>query len=156
MPRSDAIYFHRGCVELRTWVQTHKAHPDSSGGELDQGHVVFGILFVSRGYGAVVLDFAEEAFDCVAQFVERGVEDGMSDPIRHGLDIGHDAALFHCGAQDVGVVGPVGKQDLASLQTVEHISGAASVVGLTRRDLEQDRQTVGIDQRMDLGRQPAS
>jgi hypothetical protein len=59
-------------------------------------------------------------------------------------------------AQSVGVIGPVGQKDIACTHAIEHVGGTAFVVGLARRDLEQDRQAVGIDQRVDLGGQPAS
>lgn len=135
---------------------THKLHPDSDSGELDQGDVVFGMLLVARGDGAIVFDFAEEPFDRIAQFVKRHVEGGMADPVGHGPDIGDGTALFHRCSQGIGVVSPVGEQDIARTQAVEHVSGAAPVVGLARRNLEQDRQPIGIDQCMNFGGQPAS
>jgi hypothetical protein len=113
------------------------------------------MLLVSGCDGPVMFDFAEDPLDCIAQFVELCAE-GRVDPIGHGFDVGDCTALCQHIAQSVGVIGAVGQKDIACIHAVEHIGGAASVVGLARRDLEQDRQTVGIDQRVDLGRQPAS
>ena len=45
---------------------THKAHPNSGGGEFDDCEIVFGMLFVSGSDSTVVFDFAKEPLDCVA------------------------------------------------------------------------------------------
>jgi isopentenyl diphosphate isomerase/L-lactate dehydrogenase-like FMN-dependent dehydrogenase len=58
-------------------------------------------------------------------------------------------------AGQAGVERAVGKQDIAVGEGAVHVGGAPSIMSLARRDLQQDRQAIGIDQRMDLGRQPA-
>ena len=133
----------------------HKPHPDSSGGELDDGEIVFGVFLVSGCDGSVVSDFAKEALDEIAEFIEVAAEGGWPGSLWHGSDIGPDAARGHFGAQGVRVIGPVSQRDIAIGEGVEHIGGAAAIMRLAWRDLQQDRQSTGIDQRMDLGRQPA-
>jgi hypothetical protein len=39
---------------------------------------------------------------------------------------------------------------------MEHVGGASAVMGLTLGELERDRQTISIDDHMDLDGQPAS
>ena len=54
------------------------------------------------------------------------------------------------------VVGAISEEDLAAADGVEHVSRTSSVVGLPLAQLKRDRVAVGIDDGMDLGRQPAS
>ena len=112
------------------------------------------MFFVSGCDGAVVFDFAEEPLDCVAQFIEAGAEGRFADPLRHEPDIGPNAAFCHLAVQGIGVISAVGKQDIAWSQTVEHVGCAAPVVRLSGGDLQQDRQAIGIDKSVYLGRQP--
>ena len=113
------------------------------------------MLLVPGCDGAVVFDFAEEALDEIAEFVKVAAECGRLGSLRHGPDIGPDAARGHFGSQCVRVIGAVGQQDIAIGEGVEHIGGAAAVMRLARCDLQQDRQAAGINQRMDLGGQSA-
>ena len=134
---------------------THKFHPDSGCGEFDDGEVILGVFCGSCGDGAIVFDFAEDPLDGVAWLVEVGAEGRFSDPLWHRPDIGPDAAFGHLGAQGIGVIGAVGKQDIIFAEAVEHIGGAPPIVRLPGCDLQEDRQAIGIDQGVDLGRQPA-
>ncbi len=113
------------------------------------------MLLVSCCDGPVVFDFIEESLDSVAQFVEAGVEGQFADPLRHEPYVGQDTARCHFSVQGIGVIGTISKQNISCAQTVEHIGGAASIMSLAWRDLEQDRQAIGIDQRVDLGGQPS-
>ena len=66
------------------------------------------------------------------------------------------APCLHGLAQRVAVVGAVGDQDLAGPEPVEHVGGAPAVMSLPFGQLQRDRQAVCVDERVDLGRQPAS
>ena len=88
--------------------------------------------------------------------VEEGAEDWHRIALRHGFDVGPGAARRERGAQCIAVIGRVGEQDLALAETVEHIGRALAVMGLAFAELEDDRQTVCVDQGVDLGRQPAA
>jgi len=74
--------------------------------------------------------------------------------LRHGPDVRPDTAFQHVGPQGIGVISAVSQQNVTWRQTVEHIRRTAPVMGLTRRDLQEDRQAIGIDQGVDLGGQP--
>ena len=50
------------------------SHPDSGGGEFDEGEVVGVVLFVAGGDGPEVLELVEEALDEVAVAIEEGAE----------------------------------------------------------------------------------
>lgn len=100
-----------------------------------------------------MLEFIEEAFDQVALPVEPFTESGRIEPVWHRSYIGPCAALLHGVAQSVGIVGPVGQQDVARHDAVEHVVGAASVMCLTLGQLEVDGQAAGIDEGVDLCRQ---
>ena len=58
-------------------------------------------------------------------------------------------------AERVAVVGAVGEEDLAGAEGAQHVGGAAAIVGLAFGQLQRDRQAVGVDEGVDLGRQPA-
>ena len=66
------------------------------------------------------------------------------------------AARGQVGAQGVAVVRAVGEQDLAVAEAVQHVDGALSIMGLAFGQLQRNGQAVGVDERMNLGRQSAS
>ena len=114
------------------------------------------MLFEACGDGAKVFEFIEEAFDEVSLFVEFFVEPRDVHAVRHGLDVGLGAAFGQGNAQGIAVIGAVGEQGLAGADTVQHILGAAAVMGLALGQLQGERIAVGIDHRMDFGGQSAS
>ncbi len=65
---------HRNKGVILTRSPTHKSHPNSYCGELDEGEVVGVVLFIARGDGSEVFEFIEEALDEVAVSVEEGAE----------------------------------------------------------------------------------
>jgi len=114
------------------------------------------MFFETRGDGPEVLDLVEEALDEVAVSVEEGAECGLGLAMRQWPDAGPPALVGEPLAQGVRVVGPIGQQDLSFANGAQHILGRAPVVRLSRRQLEPDGQSIGINQGMDLGRQTAS
>ena len=60
------------------------------------------------------------------------------------------------GAERVTVVGAISEQHVALAQGAEHIGGASAVVCLAGRQLERDREAARVNQRVDLGSQPAA
>ena len=134
---------------------THKAHPDPCGCELDEGEVVFRVLLEARGDGAEVLELVEEALDEVALAVEEGAERRAPLTVRHRLDASPGAARGEGLAKGVAVVAGVGEEHLAGNDRVEKTACARPVVGLPGREVERDRQAVGIDYGVNLRRQPA-
>ena len=102
-----------------------------------------------------MFEFVEEAFDQITLPLEPFAESRWIEPVWHRPDIGPCAALLHGVAQSVGIVGPVGQQDIARHDAVEHVVGAAPVMRLALGQLEMDGQAAGIDKGVDLGRKPA-
>jgi hypothetical protein len=63
--------------------------PDAGSCELEEGKVVSGALFVSRGDSAVVFEFVEEAFDQVPVAIQEPAEYRRVKPVVHRPDIAH-------------------------------------------------------------------
>ena len=99
---------------------------------------------------------SKEALDQVSVSIEEGAEDRVPLAVRHRLDVGPGAACGQGCPQGIGVVSAVGEKHVAFAEAVEHVGGAATVMRLALGQLERDRQAVGIDQRVDLGRQAAA
>ena len=72
---------------------THKPHPDSRGGQFDEGEIVGVVLFEACGNGAEVLQLVEETLDEIAEAIEEGAERRNVETSGHRLDIGPGAAL---------------------------------------------------------------
>ena len=70
--------------------------------------------------------------------------------------LGRGAGGFDLAAQPVGVVGLVGEHDGVLAQVPEQTRGDRAVARLAWGQDQFERQTVGIDERVDLGRQPAA
>ena len=67
-----SLFRDLGVADLETTSRspTHKAHPDSGGGEFDEGEIVGVVLFEARCDGPEVFELIEEAFDKVSEAVE--------------------------------------------------------------------------------------
>ena len=76
--------------------------------------------------------------------------------MHHRRDIGRGAGGFDLAAQPVGIVGFVGQHDGALAQVPEQVLGDRAVARLARRQDQFERQTIGVDKGVDLGRQPAA
>ena len=59
-------------------------------------------------------------------------------------------------AQGIAVIGAVGQQGLAVADAVQHVLGAAAVMGLAFGQFQGERIAVGIDHGMDFGGQSAA
>ena len=108
-----------------------KSAPDSKRCEFDACKEVVIAFVVSCGDCAEVFEFVEEAFDAVSEAIEPWVECRDVLAVRHRLDVAPSAALLEADAQVVCVIGAVGEQDLALAQFVQHLAGAAPVMGLS-------------------------
>src|SRR5215212_8687590 len=139
----------------RSRSPTHKPHPDLESGELDEGEIIGVVLLEASGDGSEVLELVEEALDEVAVAVQEWAEGRNVDAPWHRFDVGPGPTIEQRPTQRVAIVGAIGQQDLPGADAVQHIGGAAAIVGLAFAQLQCDRQAVGINQRVDLGRQPA-
>jgi hypothetical protein len=103
-----------------------------------------------------VLQFAEEALDEVAFSVERLAEAGLASAIGLGRNVRFGALAFDQGADAIGIIGFVGDKDRAGAQAIEQRVGGRCVVGVACGEAEPNRQSLGIDKGVDLGRQAAA
>lgn len=147
---------------INRWCQsrspTHKLYPDSAGGEFDEREVVGIVLFEARGDCSEMLELVEEAFDevAVAVAVEPRAEGRDVYPIGHRFDVSPGSSLGHRRSEGVAVIGPVGEQDVVGADAVQHVGGAAAVVGLAFGQLERDGVAVGVNHGVYLGGQSAA
>src|SRR5690606_28984620 len=71
-----------------------RSQPYSDGSELDECEVVVGVFFVSRGDGAEVLEFVEEALDEVSVAIKKGTEGRRVEASGHRFDARPGAAFL--------------------------------------------------------------
>ena len=71
-------------------------------------------------------------------------------------DVGCGTGGLDLTAQPIGVVGLVGQHDGVLAQVSEQARGDRAFARLTRRQDQFERQTIGVDERVDLGRQPTA
>ena len=123
---------------------------------MDHGEEVLGELVVTGGDATEVLELAEEAFDQIAVTVERLAEAGFPFAIGFGRDVGHRALRLDQIADAIGVISLVGENDGARIETIKQAERGGSVVGLAGGQAEPDREALGIDDGVDLGREAAA
>lgn len=114
------------------------------------------MLVEAGGDGAVMLDLVEEALDEIAAFVEARTEGGWINALVEWPDVGPRALADNHGAQRVAVVAAVSQQDAFARQCAKHIDGALAIMRLAFGQLERDRKTARIDERVDFGRKPTA
>src|SRR5690606_7615002 len=100
---------HSGSDQTRSGLRHRliRSQPYSDGSELDECEVVGGVFFVSRGDGAEVLEFVEEALDEVSVAIKKGTEGRRVEASGHRFDARPGAAFLDRLTQSVGVVGAV-------------------------------------------------
>ena len=73
-----------------------------------------------------------------------------------GSDVGKGAGVGDLRSQHIAVVTAIRKQNAIGTEQPEHAFAGLAVVRLAFRQLEEDRQAVRVDDRVDLGRKPAA
>ena len=106
--------------------------------------------------GSIMLDAVEEPLDAVAQLVDTPTEGRRIGAMIERADVGVGTLLGNFGAQLVAVVAAIRQQNTIRLERAEHVSTRRSVVGLPLGQLERDRETITVDDRVDFGRKPAA
>ena len=114
------------------------------------------MLVEASGNGTKVLELVEEALDAIAQSVDRRAEGRRVEAMIEGADVGVGALIGDLGSQRVGIVAAVGQQHAILTERAEHVLGTLAVVGLAFGQLDGYRQSVRVDERVDLGRKPAA
>lgn len=102
-----------------------------------------------------MFEFAEEAFDEVAFTVERLAEARLPFAIGFGRDVGHRALGLDQITDAIGIISLVGEYDGARCKAIKQAVRGGSVVGLAWCQAEPDRESLRIDERVDLGRETA-
>jgi hypothetical protein len=123
---------------------------------LGHGKEVLREFVIAGGDAPEVLELAEEALDQIAFAVEHLAEARFPFAIGFGRDVGNRALRLDQVSYAIGVISFVGEDDGSRIETVKQAERCRSVVGLTRRQTEPDREALGVDDRVDLGREPAS
>ena len=154
---SIAARLRKAAARATKWTRspTHKPHPDSRGGQFDESEIVGVVLFEAGGDGSEVLQPVEETLDEIAKAVKEGAESRDIDASRHRFDIGPGAAVGQILAQRIAVIGTVSQEDLPLANVAQHVGGASAVMRLAFRQLQSDRQAVGVDKGVDLRGQTA-
>jgi hypothetical protein len=132
------------------------AQPEMCGGQFEHGEEVCGVFFVARGQSSEVFDPVEEPLDAVARTIEHRAEARLPAAMDHRWDIGRGSDGLDLAAKPVGVIGLVGEHDSAFVQVPEQALGDRAIAGLTRRQHQFEGQTIGVDEGVNFGRQPAA
>ena len=133
----------------------YSVEQDDNASALNSGEEISGELVVACGDGSEVFDFVEKSLDEVAFAVERVVAGPLGFAIRLGWNDWGDSPFSQAVDERVGVVGLVGEQSLR-IDALDERLGASQIVGLSRRELQFDGISQGVDERVDFGGQSAA
>lgn len=114
------------------------------------------MLVVTGGDAAEVLELGEEPLDEVTLAIEALAEAGLPAPVALGRDVWRGALVLDQRADAVGVIGLVRQHDGARAEMLEQRIGDLPIVGLSCRQAEPDRETLRVDDDVDLGREPSA
>lgn len=106
--------------------------------------------------GAIVFELVEEAFDEVAHLVDLRAEGGFLGALVERADVGQQTVRIQFLPDGIAVIGAIAKQNAAITDIVYHRLECLTVVRLTGRQFQRDRQAVAVDKGMDFGRVPAA
>ena len=135
-------------------VDNHLSARLGAGQMYHGGEAVVGFV-VACGDATELLEIAEEILDQMAPLVHGEVAGDVTRPVGLGRDDGDGASVVQLGADPVDVEGLVGKQGV-EVDVGDQRRDADAVVTLTRQQDEARQSAERIDQRHDLGRQPAA
>ena len=130
--------------------------PDSCGDELYGGEVVFGALVISGCDSSELFDLVEESFNEVPLPIDPARKHERALAVCLRRDVGPGLSLGRLGADCVGVITLIGKQDITFAEVVCQCIGFSAVSNLAAGQTERDWPTFGIDERVDFAREPAA
>ena len=122
---------------------------------MNAGEENLGELVVTRGDGAEMLERVEEALNEIAFAVEDEVARTRGFPVGFGWDDRDDRSIVEDGDEGVGVERLVGDQS-AGIDGFDERLSASQIVILARAEHHLDRIAEGVDERVNLGGQPAA
>ena len=132
------------------------SHPESCRSECNGGEEVCGVLFESCGDAPELFEFAEEALDEVATSIEFAIDGTLDLDAALGRDMGLATRVSDEVDDGAAVVATVGNECLGRRQSSQQVRHGGLVRRLPWRDQQPDRQSVLIDDGMDLGAQSAT
>ena len=136
-------------------VCRHSFEGKEGGNEVDRSGEAGVGLVVSSGDPAELLEPLEEVFDQVTPFVHLGVVRDRRFAVRLRRNDGQGASFIESGAQAVLVERLVGDESIKIDARYKRLDPDA-VVPLARQQDEARQIAQRIDERDDLGRQPAA
>ena len=102
-----------------------------------------------------MFEFAKEPFDQIALPIDAPIDRSADQPLAGGGNVGFGPAGSDQIEQRIGVIASVGN-DVAALESRKQKRRRTQIVVLSSRQHEPDRQTVLIDQSIDLGAQSST
>jgi len=123
---------------------------------LNHGEEVLRQFVITGGNASEVFQLGEEALDQVALAVEPCAEVGFRPPVDLGWDVGKRPFVAEGCTDAVGIICLVRQHDCSGTNRVKQIVSGLAVMALSGRQAQSDRETLRIDDRVDLGREPAS
>lgn len=114
------------------------------------------MLVEAGGYGSKMLDPVEEPLDAVSMLVDACAESGRICPMVERPDVRQRAGVGDLRSERVAVVATIRQQNAVRTEQPEHALSRPPVVSLAFCQLEEDREAVRVDDRVDLGRKPAA
>ena len=106
--------------------------------------------------GAKMLDAVEEPLDAIAMLVDARAESGRIGAMVERPNVRQRAGVGDFRPEPLAVITAIGQQDAVWAKQSEHVLAGLSVVRLPLGQLEEDREPVRVDNRVDLGRKPAA
>ena len=130
--------------------------PKSGCSKSDSGEEVPGQFVVSRGNAPEVLQLVEEALDGIAQAIEFGIDRALLFAIPLGGDVRLGAVFSNQFEDGFGIVSAVGDGVRGRLEASQQHGHGGFVGGLSGRQSEPERQSVTIDDGVDLRAQSST
>ena len=122
---------------------------------MNAGEENLGELVVTRGDGPEMLERVEKALNEIAFAVEDEVARARGFSVGFGWDDRGDRSIVEDGDEGVGVERLVGDQS-AGIDGFDQRFGAGEIVILAWAEHHLDRIAEGVDERVNLGGQPAA
>jgi hypothetical protein len=130
--------------------------PESDGCEGDGGQKIAGEFVETRRDASEVLQLVKEALDEIAATIEALIDASLNLAVTLCGNVGVGPAASREFEQGLGVISSVGDQIAGSVQARDQRDGRFLVGRLTGGQHEADRQTLAIDDDIDLGAQSST
>jgi hypothetical protein len=123
---------------------------------LDEGEIVGRGFVIARRDTPTLLDLVEEALDQVTGAIKVATEANWIRPVSLRRNVRPRAVLADKCSDPIGVKSTISEQHGSRFQARQQAHDKTVVVRLASGQRDTNRQATGIDDRVNLGRQPAS